>query len=159
MPCPSASLTTPLNRFTVEISTYLPIIARDCGVVVMPPKSRPERVKFEFIRSPLFRVVHSNGVWGGLTPRGELSMAFFSERKSPPKSVTHEITPEGGLGPEVSRDVSRLGQSPNVQREWEVEVLMSLDEAENLHRWIGTRIDEWRKIGRSIPQDNPPEAT
>ena len=36
---------------------------------------------------------------------------------------------------------------------------MSMEEAVNLHTWLGDKIEEWRKVGLSIPQDKPPEAS
>ncbi len=64
------------------------------------------------------------------------------------------MTPDGKLGPEVSRD------SPdNIQRECEVEVLMSMSEAQNLYNWIGDKIDEWREADRNVPQGNSPEVS
>ena len=101
----------------------------------------PEEITFDFVRSQHFRVVHSNGAWGGITPHQELSVTFFSERGALPDHVTHSITSEG-LGPEIERSATR-----NIQRECEVEVLMSMQEAVNLHRWLGSRIDEWRNSG------------
>ena len=121
----------------------------------MTARERPERVNFEFARSPFFRVVHSNGAWGGITPHQELSVTFFSERNSLPRSITLEVTSQGRLGPEISRDVTR----GSVHRECEVEVLMSMNEAVSLHKWIGTKIDEWRKVSSSTPQDDSSEAS
>ena len=123
------------------------------GDVEMTTNSNGEEVTFDFVRSPFFRVVHSNGVWGGITPRQELSMTFYSERQALPQYVTHRVTSEG-LGPEINRE----GTS-NIQREWEVEVLMSMEEAVSLHRWLGAKIDEWREIGLRIPKDNTPEVS
>ena len=97
------------------------------GVAAMTTSKRPEQITFDFVRSPFFRVVHSNGAWGGITPHQELSVTFYSERLSLPHHITHELTPKG-LGPEVSRAVKT-----NIQRECEVEVLMSMEEAVNLH--------------------------
>ena len=113
----------------------------------------PDQIRFDFVRSPFFRVVHSNGAWGGITPHQELSVTFYSERLSLPRHITHQVT-QGGLGPEISRDSTK-----NIQREYEVEVLMSMNEAVNLHQWIGVKIEEWRKIGLSIPQDDSPKAS
>ena len=118
----------------------------------MSTRKRPERIRFDYVRSPFFRVVHSNGAWGGITPRQELSVTFYSERESPPRQITHQVTPQGGLGREVSREGTN-----GIQREYEVEVLMSMEEAVNLHRWIGDKIDTWRKVALSIPKDNSPE--
>ena len=119
----------------------------------MTTRKRPEQITFDFARSPFFRVVHSNGAWGGITPHRELSVTFFSERGSLPRSIIHSVTPEGGLGPEIDRE-----SATNIQRECEVEVLMSMDEAVNLHRWIGAKIEEWRKVDLSIPQNDSSEA-
>ena len=114
----------------------------------MATRKRPERITFEFDRSPFFRVVHSNGVWGGITPRQELSISFFSERWPTPRRVTHTLT-EGGLGPETKRD-----GSSNILRECEVEVLMSMEDAVVLHGWIGEKIEQWRKIGLGLPDED-----
>ena len=115
----------------------------------MTAMNRPEQITFDFTRSPFFRVIHSNGAWGGLTPRKELSVTFFSERMALPQRITYSLTPEGGLRPEIGRD-----DTESVHRECEVEVLMSMEEAVSLHQWIGTKIDEWRKVSLSIPKDN-----
>ena len=103
----------------------------------MAKGKRPSRVTFDLVRSPFFRVVHSNGAWGGLTPRRQLSVTFYSERNSVPRQITHEITTDGKLGPVVSRDTT-----DNVRRELEVEVMMDMEEAVSLHAWLGTKIDE-----------------
>ena len=122
----------------------------------MTTRKRPERaqkITFDFVRSPFFRVVHSNGAWGGITPHRELSVTFYSERAAYPRQVTHEVIAEG-LGPEISRDSKSA-----IHRELEVEVLMSMEKAVSLHTWLGDKIDEWRKVDLSIPQDDQPEAS
>ena len=110
-------------------------------------ENEPDRVKFHFVRSPFFRVVHSNGIWGGITPQLELSVTFYSQRFLPPQQVTHQLTPEGQLGTEIERDVTE-----GVQREFEVEVLMSMQEARNLQRWLGAKIDEWQNLNLGADQ-------
>ena len=108
------------------------------------------QVTFNFERSPFFRVVHSNGAWGGITPRQELSVTFYSESFPLPRQVMHKIEASGGLGPEINRNAST-----EVHRECEVEVLMSMGEAINLHRWLEDKIEEWRRLYPS----GLPEAT
>lgn len=103
--------------------------------------ARPQTVTFEFTKSPYFRVVHSNGAWGGVSPHGEMSVTFYSERHAYPRSVVHELSSTGKLGAEKSRK----GQS-SLERELEVEVIMGMDEAVTLHGWLGSKIDEWQKL-------------
>ena len=119
----------------------------------MTTSNLPDEITFDFVRSPHFRVVHSNGAWGGITPRRELSVTFYSERGSIPDSVTHALASDG-LGSEIRRTGTN-----NVQRECEVEVLMSMQDAVNLHRWLESRIEEWRTIEANSPSVNQAEAS
>ena len=115
----------------------------------MPPRSsrrkQSERVKFVYGFSPYYRVVHSNGVWGGITPRQELSITFYSELSTRPNAVTHEVTPEGGLGREVSKEIGKTGELDNVHREYEVAVIMNMAEAKSVYDWLGEKIDAWNE--------------
>ena len=112
----------------------------------MTNSDNPEQITFDFVRSPLFRIVHCNGAFGGLTPRQELSATFFSERGPIPQHITHELGSDG-LGPEISRETT-----PNIQRECEVEVMMSMEVAVSLHGWLGAKIEEWRAISEQSPE-------
>ena len=44
----------------------------------MTNSDNPEQMTFDFVRSPFFRIVHSDGVFGGITLRLELSATFES---------------------------------------------------------------------------------
>jgi hypothetical protein len=44
-----------------------------------------EVVVFEYIKSQLFRVIHSDGAIGGITPTGNVHVAFYSDRAAIPK--------------------------------------------------------------------------
>ena len=101
----------------------------------MAEESPPESIEFHYIKSNSFRVVHADGVWGGLTPRGYISMSFFSERNPIPRRITYDVTPEDMLGQETGRD-SRSG----FIREVEVEVMVDLDMAKSLIRWLEDKI-------------------
>lgn len=115
----------------------------------MPPRpsrrKQSERIKFVYGYSPHYRVIHSNGVWGGITPRQELSMTFYSELSTRPKAAVHEVTPEGKLGQEVSKEIGKTGRIDNIDREYEVAVIMNMAEAKSLHVWLGDKITEWEK--------------
>ena len=112
-----------------------------------PERQDLDRIHFDFIRSPFFRVVHSNGAWGGITPKGELSVTFYSERGALPRRITHELTSDG-LGQEIDRD-----HAIAVERECEVEILMNLQEAVNLHEWIGGHLKALQELDSSSQED------
>lgn len=109
----------------------------------------PQKFEFHFIKSNSFRVVHSDGVWGGTTPRGYITMSFYSERAPLPDKVTHEVMPEGLIGQEISRD-NREG----ITREIEIEVVMDLDTAKSLIPWLQRHIQFLENQLRQRREDN-----
>ncbi len=106
----------------------------------MAEESPPERIEFHYIKGSAFRVVHADGVWGGPTSRGYITMAFYSERSPIPQSLVHEVT-EGKLGPEVER-VTKKG----VVREVDVEVMIDLDLAKSFQRWLTEKIEALEQL-------------
>lgn len=104
----------------------------------MPERSRTEEtIRFEFSKAPDYRVVAANGVWGGLTPRGELHLDFMLDSIGIPAAVVHSITAEGGLGPEITRQPPKV-----VSRELQFGVLLSLGHAESIANWILDKVRE-----------------
>ena len=55
----------------------------------------PTTLKFEYEKSEQFRTVFADGAIGGVTPRGYVHVAFYSERSPIPKVVVHK--PLGSL--------------------------------------------------------------
>jgi hypothetical protein len=110
------------------------------------PSESGETIQFHFVRSPHFRVIHSNGAWGGVSPHNEISVTFYSERRAFPQQVTQEISVEGRLGDERGR----IGPE-GIEREMEVQVMMSMEEAIRLHSWLGGKIEEWRSATSQPP--------
>jgi hypothetical protein len=107
-----------------------------------PPgiNARAKKITFDFIKSSGFRVIHVNGIFGGMSPRGELQIALYSERWPIPTKVVHELTDTGAQGTELKRDVRDA-----VLREVEVQAMMSLDTAKHLQKWLETKIKEMEK--------------
>ena len=98
-------------------------------------------VRIEFERSPTYRVHAADGAWGGPTPRGHILMNFFVDVPTSPLSVTHSLTEEGQLGPEVDRSPAVQDTAPRVSREMEVGVLLSPDDAEGVARWLLDQVE------------------
>src|SRR5262245_47766081 len=103
----------------------------------MPDETPPQSptLRFDYLKSAYFRVVHADGVLGGATPKGALMLSFWSERVPIPQQVTHRIEPaEKGrgvkLGPEL---VDQRVVRDAIVREVEVGVYMELDAAEALN--------------------------
>ena len=65
--------------------------------------SPPNEVTFRYTDSPFSRVIHVDGLWGGLVPDSTVHMAVFSQHHPIPDSVTHQLEPTGKLGKEKGR--------------------------------------------------------
>jgi len=92
-------------------------------------------LSFDYIKSNLFRVVHVDGVHGGIAPNGHtIQMAMFSERSPIPKSETYELK-EGRLGERKS-----LEKRDALIREVEIETLMDINTAKKIVQWLEDKI-------------------
>ncbi|HEY1690869.1 MAG TPA: hypothetical protein VGG39_01830 [Polyangiaceae bacterium] len=98
---------------------------------------KPSSVRFHFIKSAQFRTIHVDGLWGGLTPRGLIHIAFFSERLPIPQQLVQGVNDDGTLGDEILESrVSKEG----VVRELEVDAIIDVDIARALHSWLDQQI-------------------
>ena len=68
------------------------------------PESPSDRVRFDYIKSAAFRVIHADGVVGGVTPRLDVHMDFWSERFPIPQQVVHAVNSDGTLGDEIKAE-------------------------------------------------------
>ena len=115
-------------------------------------KPKAGKITFHYIKSNQFRVIHVDGVHGGPSPRGQLQMAFFNERLPIPQQVTHTVDEARELGPEVLDE--RIGKE-GIVREVEVELLLNLDVAKSIHKWLGDKIGQVEKlIAPQSPEEN-----
>ncbi|MBI1783927.1 hypothetical protein HYR69_02170 [Candidatus Sumerlaeota bacterium] len=104
------------------------------------PKSH---VKIDYIKGSQFRVIHADGAVGGLSPRLDIHMTFFSERWPIPQQVAHQVGPDGRIGEEIRED--RI-QRDGLVRELEADVVLNESTARALVNWIEERLQELQKI-------------
>lgn len=97
-------------------------------------KEPPPTAKFEYVKGSLFRVVHSDGAFGGLTPNGNLHISIYSERFAIPQFITQRVV-DGRVGEETSREGKDW-----IIRELEVDIVMSLATANSLLAWLEDKI-------------------
>ena len=97
------------------------------------------RVSFEYIKSNFFRVIHADGIHGGLSADLDIHMAVFSERRPIPKEVVHFVTGEGTLGKE---DLAARKTRAGMIREVDADIVVDLNTARVVVRWLQERIDE-----------------
>ena len=117
----------------------------------------PQKIKFHYVKSNFFRVIHADGFFGGLTPQGKINIGVFNERRPFPDLVIQEVDlATGKLGSETLR-TGRDG----VLRELEANIVMDIDIAQVILEWLQRHINEARalqeKVGESQPEAEPDE--
>ena len=95
-----------------------------------------QNITFHYIKSKDFRVIHADGAWGGMTPRGYITIGFYSERNPIPQELTHEIDANGQLGPILRRKTKE-----GIVREVETEVIIDLEAAKSLIQWLQNHVN------------------
>ncbi len=99
---------------------------------------KPKSLKFHYIKSPMFRVVHVDGLFGGVTPTAFIHFALYSERMPIPQQTEQVVNADGTLGPEVPEGrVVRDG----VVRELEVDAIMNIDVARSMRDWLTGQLE------------------
>jgi hypothetical protein len=95
-------------------------------------------IRFKFVYPDDYNPVFANGVWGGVTPKGELNMNFFLERHPVPKSVYHGLNEDGTMGQETRRDPEKRMYI----RYLVAGVVMNYGEAKSFHAWLTSKLEE-----------------
>jgi hypothetical protein len=97
-----------------------------------------DKVRFHYLKSNLFRIIHADGALGGLTPSLDVFFTLYSQRAPIPQVTVQKIMPDGQLGEEITEERE---QKDGIIREPEVGVVMSLATAKAFHRWLTSRIE------------------
>ena len=101
----------------------------------MGNKDKKKKFTFRYVYPSDLRDYYVNGAWGGLTPRDEIYMHLYSERRPIPKTITHEVKEDGLIGDEIDRkyggDVIRLIQAS---------VVMDVTVAIAIRDWLDSKI-------------------
>ena len=97
-----------------------------------------------FEKSSQFRVIHASGVWFGGDAQQNLHLTFFNERSPIPKRIVLNINQEGII---VAEDESQRDSKVGVVREMEVDVILSMQAALELHKALG---DNLKVLGETI---------
>src|SRR5947209_17146994 len=94
------------------------------------------RVRFDYIKSNLFRTAHADGVWAGTNGFSDVILSFFSERTPIPKRTVH-IVENNVLGEELPEE--RVVR-PAIVREVEISISMSIEVARSMRDLLSRHI-------------------
>ena len=110
-----------------------------------------QAVGFKYVKANFFRVIHADGAWGGISPKGDIHMAFYNERAAIPDVSKLLIGPDGRvLEPE------RFEASSRLVREVETDVIFDLNTARALRTWLDKNIEALeRRIEQAKAESTP----
>jgi hypothetical protein len=95
---------------------------------------KTEDIVFSYLKSNYFRVIHADGAWGGLSPRGDIHIAFYNERAAIPDVSKLAVSEGKVIAPE------EFAASSQLVREVEVDVVVDLVTAKGLQAWLTDKI-------------------
>ena len=104
-------------------------------------RTKPPRVTAFYQKSPSFRTIHVDGIFGGPSPQGLIQMGLFSERLAIPTEIDYGVTTEGILGSEVGRRGKR-----GIVRELEINAMMTTEIAQSLRDWLDRHLKFLQKL-------------
>jgi len=92
---------------------------------------RSEEVDIKFRTPEDHRTVYANGVYGGMTSRGDLHMDFVTDRSERPDSQTFKVNKDGSLGRQVDEE-----GGDDLIRERQISVFLKPDNAFSIATWM-----------------------
>jgi hypothetical protein len=108
----------------------------------------PDKIRFDYIKSDQHREIFVEGVHGGLTPKGRIQMSLFCERQPIPRQIVHKF--DGvQLGPEIKSE--RLSRDAII-RSVDATLILDLETAEVLYKWLGSKIKEGKELIKKVDQ-------
>ena len=101
----------------------------------------PRPVTFAYRRSTEYRLVAITGAYGGPMPAGLVKMDLFVEYGTTPDSIQYERHDDGKL-----EEVSRTPSEQVIIRDVQAGVVMTIDAAENIGRWLLEKAQQSREL-------------
>lgn len=118
---------------------------------VLEDQSKPAddtRLCFHYLKTPDFRPIYVDGVYGNVHPKRRVTMAVYSERLPLPQKTVHGFTKNGKLTDEIPEErVSKEG----IVRDVSAVLHLDVDTARSVAAWLNERCDEIERLFPKIP--------
>ncbi len=88
-------------------------------------------------------VIYANGAFGGLGPQSDFRFDFYQEFASPPDDDIRKLLDAAG---KLSETESAVTGEAKFIRESQVGLILTLDKAEMIAKWMLKRIEEYKKL-------------
>lgn len=101
------------------------------------PKPKEVHVQYRFPDD--YNPCYINGAWGGTNPHGEIAAHFYMERLGLPIEDVHQVDDAGQII--STRTVHPKDHHCKIIRMVTTGVIMNLDTARAIHKWLGDKIE------------------
>ena len=102
----------------------------------------PVEIPVQYIKAQLFRVVHADGVIGGILPSGRgMNIAFYSERMPFAQTEIFELGANGEM-----IEPTQTQRKPGIYREIEVSTSLDYETAHSLMDWLNKVVPVLKNI-------------
>lgn len=97
----------------------------------------PNRIRYEYEQTPEVRLHYAHGVWGGISPQGEIEANFYVESDKLPPYSERMVAPDGSFGLEMAPydDDMRV-----VVRTIHSKILMNYHTAKAMLEWLEDKV-------------------
>lgn len=106
----------------------------------------PNSVKFVYQKPDDYEMFYSNGVFGGITPRGDVQFNFFNEHADSP-NVEHMKIKDGMIIPDDKE--SNVEDELAMTRDLKVGIIMMPNQAESFANWLLDKVNEVKSESRN----------
>lgn len=91
----------------------------------------PPKIKFHYLKGPQIVTVYADGAYGGITPKGMISMALYNERHPIPQEESAEISAEGRIV-----KTEKVKVRSGIVRQVDCAVYMTPEVAKGVGEWL-----------------------
>lgn len=96
-------------------------------------------LKFKYIFDNGYNAKYANGAYGGVTPRGEITINFYYERSPIPHDQIHNLTDDGRVGEIV--ETNPIDHTTTLVRVVETGIILNVQTAKDIIQWLQNKID------------------
>ncbi|MBX7095973.1 MAG: hypothetical protein K1X56_14720 [Flavobacteriales bacterium] len=108
-------------------------------------KKKKSVIEIHYQKNPSYKIVHADGVYGGLTTKNYLNLNFYAERFPIPKTNKFEFEDHEQV--KFTEDKLTANDCKNgLIREIECGIYIDIQTAESLANWIQLKIKEYKLI-------------
>jgi len=103
------------------------------------------KIKFKYKFNEYYNPVYVNGAHGGINPKREIVINFYLERSPLPVSQEYEIQNNKLVNETSTPEDLKMSFIRYVENG----IILSLESAKDIHKWIGKHIDKLEELDKN----------